>query len=207
MPASQTAAKPPVFSYRIEDRLYLNITDRCTLRCGFCPKHRSGPVVHSYDLRLGAPPAVADIIRSTGDPAAYREVVFCGFGEPTLRLRPLLQVAAHIKAAGGRVRLNTDGLANRVHKRNVLPQLAECVDALSVSMNAHCEAVYNRHCHPSMPGSFRSMLDFLSLAPGYISDVTASAIDGLDGVDIDACRRLAQTCGVKFRRRILDKVG
>lgn len=207
MPAPQTAVTPPVLSYRIDDRLYLNITDRCTLRCGFCPKYRAGPVVHSYDLRLGSAPDVADIIRSTGDPAVYREVVFCGFGEPTLRLRPLLQIAARIKAAGGRVRLNTDGLANRVHKRNVLPQLAECIDALSVSMNAHCEAVYNRHCNPAMAGSFWSMLDFLALAPGYIADVSASAIDGLEGVDIEACRRLADNCGVKFRRRTLDNVG
>lgn len=207
MPMSQATAGSPLLSYPIGDRLYLNITDRCTLRCRFCPKHRDGPRVHGYDLSLGKPPAVADIVRAIGDPSHYREVVFCGFGEPTLRLRPLLEVAAFVKSGGGRVRVNTDGLANRVHKRNVLPQLAQCVDAVSVSMNAQCEAVYNRHCDPAMPGSFDAMLDFLSLAPGYIPEVSASAIDGLEGVDIDACRALAEQRGARFRRRVLDNVG
>lgn len=207
MSTTPPPVKTPVLSYPIGDRLYLNITDRCTLRCRFCPKHREGPRVHDFDLSLGAPPAVADIIRATGRPSEYREVVFCGFGEPTLRLRPLLQVAAYIKSQGGRVRLNTDGLANRVHKRNVLPELAECVDALSISMNAQCETVYNRHCDPAMPGSLQAMLDFLGLAPRYIADDSASAIDGLEGVDIEACSRLAEQRGVRFKRRVLDNVG
>lgn len=200
-------ADSPVLGYPIGDRLYLNITDRCTLRCRFCPKHRQGPQVHQYDLSLDRPPVVADILAAVGDPTGYDEVVFCGFGEPTLRLRPLLQVAGFVRSRGVRVRVNTDGLANRVHKRNVLPQLAECVDALSISMNAQCEAVYNRHCDPAMPGSFEAMLEFLSLAPQYIADVTASAIDGLEGVDIDACRLLAEQRGANFRRRVLDNVG
>jgi TatD family-associated radical SAM protein len=194
-------------SYTIGDNLYLNITDRCTLECRFCPKHNGSVQVHQYDLSLAHRPSQEDILRSLGDPTDYREVVFCGFGEPTLRLKVLLETARHIKQAGGRVRVNTDGLANRVHKRNVLPELAQCVDALSVSMNAHNDAVYTRHCAPALAGSFDAMLDFLRLAPGYIDEVTATAIDGLDGVDIAACRRLAEGLGVGFRRRELDVVG
>jgi TatD family-associated radical SAM protein len=89
----------------------------------------------------------------------------------------------------------------------VLPELAECVDALSNSMNAHCETVYNRHGEPAMPGSFQAMLDFLGLVPRYIADVSASAINGLEGVDIEACRRMAEQRGVRFKRRVLDNVG
>lgn len=200
-------ASGPVLAYRIGDKLYLNITDRCTLRCRFCPKHRDTPQVHDFDLSLVKPPAVMDIVGAIGNPAAYREVVFCGFGEPTLRLKPLLQVAEYVKSRGGHTRLNTDGLANKVHKRNVLPQLGQHIDAVSVSMNAHCEAVYNRHCQPALPGSFQAMLEFLSLAPDYIETITATAIEGLDGVDVDACRQLADQCGADFRRRTLDIVG
>ncbi len=207
MPATPIHPNKPMLTYQIADKLYLNITDRCTLRCRFCPKYREGPRVREFDLDLGARPAVADMIGAIPDPARYREVVFCGFGEPTLRLKPLLHIARHIKSRGGYVRLNTDGLANRVHKRNVLPELMNHVDAVSVSMNAHCESVYNRHCRPTLSGSFHAVLEFLSLAPRYIGKVTATAIDGLDGVDIDACRRLAGERGVKFRRRILDVVG
>lgn len=196
-----------VLSYTIGDRLYLNITDRCTLACAFCPKHNGSYRVHGYDLTLDRRPTVEEIIAALETPARYREVVFCGFGEPTLRLKTLKQVAHAIKQRRGNTRLNTDGLANLVHKRNVLPELAGDIDAVSVSMNAQDEATYNRHCQPALPGSFDAMLAFVRQAPTYIPDVTASAIDGLDGVDIQACKRLAQSLGVRFRRRELDIVG
>lgn len=194
-------------SYTIEDRLYLNITDRCTLQCRFCPKHRGNQQVHDYDLALQHRPTPDEIIGSIGDPTAYREVVFCGFGEPTLRLKTLLATAHTIRTAGGRVRVNTDGLANLVHKRDVLPALSSCVDAISVSMNAQNDATYRMHCAPALPDSYASMLQFLEDAPRHIDDVTATGIDGLKGVDITACEALAERLGVKFRRRVLDVVG
>ncbi len=197
----------PTLAYTIGDKLYLNVTDRCTLRCTFCPKHVSQPRVRGYDLSLGTRPEVRDLIAAIGDPARYREVVFCGFGEPTLRLKPVLEISEYIHSRHGRVRINTDGLANLVHKRNVLPELSGRIDALSVSMNAHSEAVYNQHCRPALRGSYEAMLRFLEQSPRYVKEVTATAIDGLQSVDINACQRLASARGVQFRRRVLDVVG
>ncbi len=194
-------------AYKIRNSLYLNITDRCTLVCQFCPKTQGVHKVHDFDLTLDQRPEVDEIIHSIGDPSAYDEIVFCGYGEPTLRLKVLKQVAGWIKERGGKVRINTDGLANLVNKRNVLPELKGLVDALSVSMNAQEESVYNQHCQPALPGSFQAMLDFLEQAPKWIPSVTATAIDGLAGVDIDACEKLAHQRGVEFRRRTLDNVG
>lgn len=194
-------------SYRIGDRLYLSITDRCTLRCRFCPKTLGSREVRGYELSMDHRPSVAEIIASIDDPAAYREVVFCGYGEPTLRLKVLLEVAGWIKAHGGRVRVNTDGLANRVHKRNVLVQMQGLVDALSVSLNAQNSEVYARHCDPALADSFAAVQAFLRDAPRYVADVTATAIDGLDGVDVQACQAIAEHCGVGFRARTLDVVG
>jgi TatD family-associated radical SAM protein len=201
MPTKQTIA------YTIDKRRYLSITDRCTLVCDFCPKTQGSMQVHNYDLNFDHRPATEEIISAIGNVSDYSWVVFCGFGEPTLRLKTLLEVATHIKQQGGRVRLNTDGLANLVHKRNVLPELAGCIDALSISLNAQNELVYNRHCAPALENSWQSMLDFLQLAPASIADVTATAINGLEGVDIAACRQLAEDRGVKFRQRELDRVG
>jgi TatD family-associated radical SAM protein len=116
-------------------------------------------------------------------------------------------VARNVKARGGRVRLNTDGLSNLVHKHDTLPELAECVDALSVSLNAQNSEVYDRHCRPNLPGSYEAVLEFLREAPKHIQDVTATAIDGLEGVDIPACEAIAKDLGVKFRRRVLNEVG
>lgn len=194
-------------TYPIGERLYINLGDRCTLRCAFCPKHNGSHEVHEYDLRLSRKPSAAQIIDSLGDPAAHEEIVFCGYGEPTLRLRELLEIAHHVKRHGGRVRVNTDGLANRVHRRNVLPELGRCVDALSVSLNAQNAAVYVRHCKPAFDGAFQAVLNFLRMAPRYVEEVTATAVDGLEDVDIEACQRIAAQSGVKFRRRLLDVVG
>ncbi len=194
-------------SYQIDDRLYLNITDRCTLGCSFCPKNCGSLDLHEYDLSLDHRPTSQEVIDSIDDPAAYAEIIFCGYGEPTLRLKVLLEVAQYIKDHGGKVRINTDGLANLVHKRNVLPELGNCVDSLSISLNGQNKEVYNQHCLPAMSGSYRAMLDFLRLAPKHIQSVTATAIEGLEGVDIDACEQIATDCGVGFRKRVLGVVG
>jgi TatD family-associated radical SAM protein len=196
-----------ILAYAIRGALYLNITDRCTLACAFCPKYNGSTQVHDYELAMDHMPSAEELIAAIGDPKAYSEIVFCGYGEPTLRLKVLLQVADWVKQQGGRVRLNTDGLANRVNKRNVLPEMQGKIDVLSVSLNAQNEAVYNQHCRPELDGSYADMLEFLRLAPGYVPEVVATAIDGLEGVDIAACQQIAAELGVKFRARYLDRVG
>jgi TatD family-associated radical SAM protein len=211
-PQTKSITEHPTIAYTIGDKLYLNITDHCTLRCRFCPKYNGSHQVHEYDLSLKHKPSLQAIfhaIDEAGDLERFAEVVFCGFGEPTLRLKELLAVARQLKSRGARVRLNTDGLANRAHKHNVLPELGQVIDAVSVSMNAQNETLYQQHCRPGLPGSYQAMLDFLRQAPDYINDVTATAIDGLDGVDVQQCAAIAKQLNakVKFRRRVLDVVG
>ena len=109
-------------------------------------------------------------------------------------------------ACGGRVRVDTDGLSELVHKRPRLPDLDRFVDALSVSMYAHNAPIDERHCQPRPAGSDTAMLRFLAQAPSCLPEVTASAIEGLAGVDLAACESLAQESGVNFRRRTLDRV-
>jgi len=204
--ASETLSKETLV-YTIGKNLYINLTDRCTLACEFCPKIQGSMDVHEYNLLLSHRHPAEEYIEKIGDPTQYDEIVFCGFGEPTLRIKELLQIATFCKEAGTQVRVNSDGLGNLVNKRNILPELSKCVDALSVSMNAQNEEVYDRHCVPAVKGSYDSMLEFLRLAPEYIPDTTATAIDGLEGVDIDACDAKAKQLKVKFRRRVLDIVG
>ncbi|KOR28640.1 radical SAM protein, partial [Achromatium sp. WMS2] len=110
-------------SYKIQDKLYLSITNRCTLVCNFCPKTNGCLQVHDYDLTMQYRPTVSEIIAAIDNPTYYTEVVFCGYGEPTLRLKVLLEVAKFIKQHGGQVRVNTDGLADLVHKGKALPAL------------------------------------------------------------------------------------
>jgi TatD DNase family protein len=187
-------------AYAIGDALYLNLTNACTLACEFCPK--------TQDLDLVRGPSFAEVVEAIGDPTPYREVVFCGFGEPTLRLALLKKVARWLKERDVRVRLNTDGLANLVHGRDVLPELGGLIDVVSVSLNAHSEALYEAHCRPGRPGAYAACKAFIRDAPRHIPEVVATALDGLPGVDIEACRRIAEEeLGARFRRRVYGKVG
>ncbi|MCV6589878.1 MAG: TatD family nuclease-associated radical SAM protein [Marinobacterium sp.] len=199
--------QPDKLVYQIGDKLYINLTDRCTLRCGFCPKHNGTTEVKGYELYLSARPDPAHIIKLIGDPTRYTEVVFCGYGEPTLRLKALLVIAHAVKAAGGHTRINTDGLGSRVNKRDIVPELAQCIDALSISLNAQNAAVYNQHCQPALNNAWQSVLTFIERASRQIPAVYVSAIDGLPGVDITACKALAESRGGIFRRRVLGEVG
>jgi TatD family-associated radical SAM protein len=196
-----------IIAYRLHGNCYLNITSQCTLRCGFCPKYNRSWEVQSYDLRLHREPTVEEVLTAIGNPAQFSEIVFCGLGEPTVRLDALLAIARALKAQGARVRVNTDGLANLREGRDVTPELAEVVDSLSISMNAQDAALYNEHTRPKLRGAFNAMLEFARLAHERGMAVTLTAIDGLEGVDIDACRKIAESLGVGFRRRTLDVVG
>lgn len=196
-----------IIAHRVEDRLHLNITNRCTLECAFCPKTRGCGWLHGYDLTLQDSPTAEDILGSIGDPGRYPEVVFSGLGEPTLRLTTVLEVARAVKAAGGRVAIETDGLANLVYDRDVLPALAGLVDVLSVSMNAQDRDTYEHWCRPNLPGSFEAMLAFLREAPRHVPRVIATVVEGLEGVDTDACARIAQEAGADFQRRTLLEAG
>jgi TatD DNase family protein len=196
-----------VVGYTIGDRRYLNVTNRCTLRCLFCPKFNGNWVVGESGLRLRREPSTQEMLEAVGDPKQYREIVFCGFGEPTLRLYDVLSVAGNLRARGGSVRINTDGLANLIYGRDVTPDFEGIIDGLSISMNAQDAQVYDLHCRPKRPGAYEAMLDFASRARHYVPDVALTAIDGLAGVDIVACKRVAQHLDIRFRRRVLDEVG
>jgi len=111
--------------------------------------------VKGHNLRLADEPAAEDLIREIGDPKRFDEIVFCGYGEPTLRLDVIKSVAAEVKKQGGRVRIDTNGHGNLIHKRNILPELQGLVDAVSVSLNARTRSSTKRSPSPSSPAPTR----------------------------------------------------
>jgi len=196
-----------VIAYQIRGNSYINLTNRCTLRCQFCPKFNHQWDVQSYTLRLNHEPTAADVIKAVGDVSQYDEIVFCGLGEPTLRLDTLLEIASQLKKAQCFIRLNTDGLGSYIYQRDITKDLAPLIDAVSVSLNAQSDTVYDTQCRPPDKHLRNEVIDFIRAAKINISDVTLTAIEGLPGVDIDLCQKQAGELGVKFRKRILDQVG
>lgn len=196
-------------AYPIRRSLYLNLTGRCTNRCSFCAKQRA-PEVKGHDLFLEREPTVEAVLAAVdaeGGAAAWDEVVFCGFGEPLLRLPEVLEIAWLLRSRGAkRIRVNTDGLANRVHGRDVTAELGEVVDAVSVSLNAPDAETYQRLCHPGVDGAYPALLEFVHRAREQIAEVAVSVVT-VPELDLDGCRRVARELGVPLRLREYNELG
>jgi TatD DNase family protein len=193
-------------TYEIRDCLYLNITNRCTNACDFCMRNQTG-FVKGHNLRLEKEPSAEEILRAIGNPDKYREIVFCGYGEPTLRLDIVSAVSKELKAKGCRVRVVTNGHGDIINGRRITKDIAGIVDKVSVSLNADTEEAYGRICKPQFgSAAYTAVIDFIKdcAANGIEAEVTC--LD-LPGVDIAKCERIAREAGGKFRLRRYGIVG
>ncbi|MBI4685320.1 MAG: YchF/TatD family DNA exonuclease [Nitrospirae bacterium] len=192
-------------AYKIRNSLYLNITNRCTNKCSFCVRFHTD-YVKGHNLRLSDEPTEEELKTAIGDPSQYNEIVFCGYGEPLLRLDLVKGLSRWIKEKGGKVRVNTNGHGNLIHQRNILPELKGLIDSISVSLDAHDEETYKRICSPVFKNTFNEIISFIREAKNHIYDVQATVIE-MEGVDIEKCMEIADNLGVKLRVRKLDSVG
>ncbi len=192
--------------YPIRNSLYLNITNRCTAACSFCVRYRTD-FVKGHNLRLRHEPTSEEVITAIGDAKKYDEVVFCGYGEPLIRLDVVKAVAAAVKRQRVKVRIDTNGHANLIHKRNIVPELAGLVDAVSVSLNAQDAKLYDKICQPKFgPSAYEAVKEFIREAAKHIPEVIATVVN-CPGVDIEACRRIAEELGARLRVREYNVVG
>jgi TatD DNase family protein len=195
-----------MIAYPIRDSLYLNITNRCTNDCTFCVRNFTD-TVKGHNLRLANEPTVPEIVSAMGDFTKYSEVVFCGYGEPTIRIDVIRDVASVVKARGVPVRINTNGQANIFHRRNVLEELRGIVDAICISVNALDDGSYGDLCRPkSGEGTFEKVVEFVREAKKVIPRVEITFVT-VPGFDEAASRRFARDLGVDIRIRMCDVVG
>ncbi|MCL6638361.1 MAG: TatD family nuclease-associated radical SAM protein [Firmicutes bacterium] len=187
-------------AYPLGDSLYLNITNRCTNDCLFCIR-RTREGIGAYDLWLDREPDLTEVLAQAADAGKYREVVFCGYGEPLVRADLLLEAARELKKKGARVRINTNGHAGLIHGRNVAAEFGGLVDAVSVSLNASDAASYNKLCRPQYGiEAFKAVLEFARQCIRHVPQVTLTAVEW-PGVDVEGCRGIARAMGAGFRVR------
>jgi TatD family-associated radical SAM protein len=200
---SRVGWKPSVV-YWLGDSLYLNITNECPNECYFCfRKYKSG--INGFNLKLKKEPTSDQIVKELrnfvyGRP--WKEIVFCGFGEPLARLDHVLEVTRWIKKnLFATVRIDTNGQAYLLNRsRNVVEELKEVgVDKISVSLNAHNEETYNYVCKPKFRGAYKSVLRFIEKATKKFEvEITTVTIPE---VNISRIEEIAKKFGVRFRRR------
>jgi TatD DNase family protein len=193
-------APTPEIVYRLRNSLYVNLTIRCNADCVFCDR-KGEAVIKGHNLRIEKEPTAEEVIRAIGDPASWAEVVFCGYGEPTIRLKELKEVAAWVKSRGGKTRLNTDGHGSLINKRNIVPELAGILDAVSVSLNSPDPAQYGELMRLDPGVYFPAMLDFAREAVRHIPRVVMTIVD-MPGIDVARARQLVEgEIGATFQSR------
>ena len=192
--------------YVLENVLYINLTNRCTNRCTFCVRDKDCGI-GDVNLWLEREPTVDEIIKDVDrfNPEKYKEVVFCGYGEPTMRLDDLLKVAKHIKEKYSvRTRINTNGQANLYFKEDITPKLKGLIDCVSISLNAKNAKEYDELCLSDFgEDAFFGLIDFAKKCKNQVSEVIMSVVDVLPKEDIEECRKIAQDAGVRLRVREL----
>lgn len=195
-------------TYKIRNSLYINVTNRCTNECTFCTRSVD-PYVKGHNLSLTKDPSVEEIWKSIGDPAPYDEIVFCGYGEPLLRLDVIKEVAKRLKQKRVKVRLNTNGHGNLIHGRNILPELKGLIDSISISLNAENAERYVKLCNPQFKnGTYDEIKRFVIEAKKHIPEVKVTVVDIPSEIDMKECERVAkEELGVSLKKRMYNVVG
>lgn len=195
-------------TYQVKNAVYVNLTNRCPCNCTFCLRHNGPGVFGSGPLWLEREPTLEETIESLGqwDYERFREVVFCGYGEPTERLDVLLAAAAHLKERDPAlcVRVNTNGLSDLINGKPTAPLFVGKVDCLSISLNTDDPAEYLSVCRPKFgEAAYPAMLKFTqeaaALLPSVVMTVVGEPVTSLEKQE--RCRAIATRLGARLRVR------
>ena len=195
-------------TYQVKNAVYVNLTNRCPCNCTFCLRQNGSGVFGSGPLWLEREPTLEETVDSLGqwDFTRFREVVFCGYGEPTERLDVLLAVAAHLKGRDPalRVRVNTNGLSDLINGKPTAPLFAGKVDCLSISLNTDDPAEYLSVCRPRFgEAAYPAMLKFTQEAAALLPSVMMTVVgEPVTSLEKQArCRAIAEGLGARLRVR------
>ncbi len=190
--------------YRLKDNLYINMTNNCPNCCTFCLCCGLNGI-GGANLWLDLEPTVDEVLAEFDTRSGSQmpaEVVFCGFGEPTTRWDDVYRVGKALQQRGMKLRLDTNGLGNLLNGRDITPEVAEVMDAVSVSLNAPDATTYHRICHPRYADAFAAVVEFVKSCMARGLNATATAVDGVTGDEaIAATRDLARSLGAGFKIR------
>lgn len=190
------------YVYKAYGNLYINLTNKCSNSCDFCIRNgRDG--LEGQPLWLTKEPCAEDVINQLPqDLHAYKEVVFCGFGEPTYKLQTMLETAKYLKKHGVTVRLNTNGHSDMINGRPTALLMKGLIDKINVSLNSDNADDYDAICHSEYgKNAYNIMLDFARSAAAEGIYTILSVVDVIGEEKIENCRKIAEQLGVHFRVR------
>lgn len=187
--------------------IYVNLTNNCPCACTFCLRNTK-EMAESNSLWLKKEPTAQEVIGEFEkyDLAKFNEIIFCGFGEPLTRLDDLLEVAKYLKnRSSNPIRVNTNGLADLIHKKETAPLLKDLINTVSISLNASNAEEYFRLTRSKFGiESYDAMLKYAVSCKEYVPNVVLTVVDCIGQEEIDACQAVCYTIGVPLRVRAFE---
>lgn len=198
-----------VILYEVYENLYVNMTNRCPCSCTFCLRQTKDEMNHSGSLWLEREPSVEEVIAEFDkfDMSKYKELVFCGFGEPTERLEDLLKVAAYAKEKFNiAIRINTNGLSDLIHGKDTAPMYKGLIDIISISLNTPDSEEYLKLTRSKFGiQSHGAMLRFAENVRKYVPKVILSTVETtISREEEKQCREICDRIGVTYRIRAFE---
>ncbi|MFT8350810.1 TatD family nuclease-associated radical SAM protein [Clostridium saccharoperbutylacetonicum] len=186
-------------------KVYVNLTNKCSCACTFCLRNTK-EMKESNSLWLEREPTYDEIISEFKkyDITKFKEITFCGFGEPTMALDTLIKVAEHIKnkSANTPIRLNSNGLGDLVHEKEIAPFFEGLIDTISISLNSsNAEEFLKLTRNKYGLSSYDSMIRFAISCKSYIPNVVMTVVDCIGEKEIVACQTICDKIGVHLRVR------
>ena len=195
-------------TYQVNNAIYVNLTNRCPCACTFCLRNNAPGIYGSGSLWLEREPSEEEVAASLDkwDWTRWREVVFCGYGEPTERLDVLLSTAERLKRRDGalRVRVNTNGLSDLINGKPTASLFSGKVDCLSISLNTDDPEEYLATCRPKFgAAAYPAMLKFAEEAVAAVPEVVLTVVgEPVTSLEKQArCRAIAERIGARLRVR------
>lgn len=193
--------------YEIGNNLYVNLTNKCPCSCTFCLRQTRDHMADSGVLWLEREPSVEEVKADfeNFEMDKYKEVVFCGFGEPTERLDALLEVAGYVKKRwpDKKIRVNTNGLSDLIHGESTAARFEGLVDIVSISLNTPNKERYLELTRSRFGiDSFDAMLKFAADCVKYVPKVVLSTVETTLSKEEEAeCGRICESIGAVYRIR------
>lgn len=190
--------------HALHQKFYINLTNRCPCSCTFCLR-QTKQMLENNSLWLKEEPSVEEVINELDkyNLSDVPEIIFCGFGEPTERIDDVATIATYIKKKYPSIdlRINTNGLGNLIHKRDIAPQLT-AFTTVSISLNASTKEEFLRLTRSSFGiDSFEAMKSFAVACKAYVPNVVMSVVDIIGEDEIAACQKICNELGVTLRVR------
>lgn len=192
--------------YFFKNNLYINLTNRCLVKCSYCIKYKWNFNFYGYNLKLDKEPTYKDVIKDlTLKLKKYpdvKEIVFCGYGDPLIRWKQVAKISKWIKENYPhiKIRVNTNGLATAYFNENILEKLKGLVDKIYVSLNAHNEKTFGLLHKTKIKKPFNKILSFIKKAKKYIPLVVVTTIQHPQ-IDIAKVKKIAQELNVEYLPR------